>query len=291
MAAASKKIKFIKYLIKKDFLLIFIAAILSLIAVSPVFAADELTFDEKLAKCLEKSEEIGLLKVCVIDNDKKQKTVITINKFSAPAKNEPPASCLAVFDGKTFSKITPFSTYVNAMEAVDIDNDGISEIIYSEKDGMADFLQVHIIKFCSGQNKNDYSFIKLFKSEEYRSGKFDIIKPGQEKELPKIIIGGFVKAPGLNLSNVEYSHTFSVLAGKDVAPKIVKTSQYYTTPKSNTEEYEYAYAMYSIEKNKIKALNTLKILIAKLEKAKDKISADDKEILSLAQNLVKEIKL
>ncbi|MEZ7892247.1 MAG: hypothetical protein QMC67_10905 [Candidatus Wallbacteria bacterium] len=273
----------IKRFTGKIIFLVFLVLIAAAYAV-PAFAADEMTFDEKLAKCLEKSEEIGLLKVCVIDSEQKQKTVLSINKFSTDDKTAPPLSCLAVFDGKTLFKITPFSAYISAIESADLDLDGMSEIIFAEKDGMANLLQVSAIKFCGDKNKKDYSFVKLFKSDAYCGGKFDILKPANKNEAPKLIIGGFVKAPGAPLAGIEYSHTF---AFNPASKKFNRVSQYYMPPKTSIEEYGYAFAMLHIEKDSGKAQDALVKLISKLEKSK---KSDDADTLEMAKKLADEIK-
>jgi len=245
--------------------------------------AGKLTFDEKLVSGLQAGERAGIIRHGALTSDRKTITVLTVEKYEngSNASEAPPRSRIAIFDGAKVLPVTEFGEYIEALEVRDLDGDGILEAVFATRSGMKRLLEVSALKFDRNSGSGAFAFRFLFRSEGVADGKFDIVN-GAKGELPGLLIGGFLNAPGASEPHVEFTYTYSY-NNDPKKPRLALVKKFTTAPKTISQEYEYAY-MYLLEGNRAEAARRLGRLCESLKNTK---SQNNLQILRACEDALK----
>lgn len=230
------------------------------------------TFDEKVAACLQNGERTGILRHGSLTSDGKALTVMTVDRFdpSADPSSTPPRSRVAVFDGRAMWPVTDFGEYIDDLRLCDLDGDGLMEAVFASRGGMKRLMEVSALKFERKRDGNGFDKRFLFVSEGVVDGKFDVVA-GSGGEAPKLLIGGYLDAPGAFEPHVEFTHTYSYNSDPK-RPRLALVRKFYTTPRTISQEYEYAY-MFLLEGDRAEAAKRLGRLCESLKNTKSQNSA------------------
>lgn len=235
------------------------AAITSLLS----FGAYARSFDEKICEGLKPGEKVGIVKCGDIFGNTRGAAVFSVEKFED--KNDAPVSSLMICPGEKVYSIAPYSVYIEAIELCDLDGDGRDDIVYARRGGVHNLLEVRALKQAGFEKSGKPCFVELFKSEGLNNGKFDIVKSPDKKDIPMLVIGGFVNASGSSEPHLEYSRMYKFTGGKNKSLQKVKGVT--STPTSISQEYEYACLLLS-ENDVEEGLKRIKRLAESLKNTK-----------------------